>query len=70
MMVVQEVALMAPTRVTTTEMARARRINWILCVAFKEFEGARIHHRSCLPASHHVKMMLRRKLLKSIRKRY
>jgi hypothetical protein len=41
---VRDVALIASTRVTAIEIARARRINCILSVAFKEFEGAMIHH--------------------------
>ena len=69
MMGVRDVALIASTRVTAIEIARARRINCILSVAFKEFEGAMIHHWGCLPASHHLKVMLRKNILESIREK-
>ena len=66
---VRDVALIARTRVTASEIASARRINCILCVTFKEFEGARIHQWGCLPASHHLKMMLRSEIFESIREK-
>jgi len=69
MLGIQDVALIACTRVTAIDIARARRIICILRVTLKEFEGARIHHWCCMAASHLVKKMLREKLLKSIRER-
>jgi len=66
---VQDVALIACTRVTAIEIARARRINCVMRVTLKEFEGVRIHHWGFMAASHLVKKMLRKKLLKSIRER-
>jgi hypothetical protein len=66
---VQDVALIACTRVTAIEIARARRINCFMRVTLKEFEGVRIHHWGFMAASHLVKKMLRKKLLKSIRDR-